>query len=315
MLFLMKARQIVTQLLRALGLYHSVAYARYALFAKQRGMILSCAGGVMTLDNGNRRVRVNGKDPAYIHPIIENFDYYYSGVRPAVIDGISTVDYSETRIHRLAKSGLEFMFPSLAEAEEVIDVYMRALDLRPGDAVMDLGAYAGATTYFLSKAVGQEGRVLALEPDETNFRVLQENISRHNLKNVISSPYGIWDKETTIGFQSEGNLGSAVSAVVGRASNVKNVSMITLERAADILGAKRVAGIKMDIEGSELIVLKSARDFLIKHQPRLVVEPHHVDGKLVTEEVCSLLQSYGFETELLSQGADDWPLIAARPKG
>jgi hypothetical protein len=89
--------------------------------------------------------------------------------------------------------------------------------------------------------------------------------------------------------------------------------MITLERAAEILGVNRIAAIKMDIEGSEIAVLRSARDFLIHHQPRLVIEPHHIDGKLVTDEVCSLMQSYGFKTELLSQGADNWPLVSAYP--
>jgi predicted O-methyltransferase YrrM len=101
------------------------------------------------------------------------FDYYYSGVRPITVDGVSIVDYSTPRLHRLSRSGLEFTFPSLAETEEVIDVNIAALKLKPGDAVLDLGAYAGATTYFLSKAVGPDGRVLALEPDEINFRFLQ----------------------------------------------------------------------------------------------------------------------------------------------
>jgi FkbM family methyltransferase len=309
----MKIRTVATQLLRKVGLYHAVACARYALFAKQHGMIFKSSGGVLTIDNGNRRVCLSAADPAYAHSIIMYFDYYYSGVRPVIVDGISVVDYSSPRLHRLAKSGLEFTFPSLAETEEVIDVNVGALKLRPCDAVFDLGAYAGATTYFLAKAVGPEGRVLALEPDEINFRYLQENMNRHNLKNVTCVPSGIWDKETTVEFQSEGNLGSAVATIMGRTSNLRKVSMITLERAADILGVDRIAGIKMDIEGSEIAVLKSARNFLTRHKPRLIIEPHHINGVLVTDEICSLMQSYGFKTELLSQGAEDWPLVLAYP--
>jgi FkbM family methyltransferase len=276
-------------------------------------MTLTSSGGVMSIGNGNRRISVSAKDPAYVYSIIKDFDYYYSGVRPVIVDGVSIVDYSSPRLHRLARSGLEFTFPSLAETEEVIDVNIAALNLKPGDAVLDLGAYAGATTYFLSIAVGPQGRVLAMEPDETNFRFLQENVARHSLKNVTCSPCGIWEKETTVEFQSEGNLGSAVATIMGRTSNLRKVSMITLERAAEVLGVNRIAAIKMDIEGSEIAVLKSARNFLTHHQPRLVIEPHHIDGKLVTGEVCDILQSYGFKTELLSQGAEDWPLISAYP--
>jgi FkbM family methyltransferase len=307
----MKVRPVVTHLLRKVGLYHAAAYVRYTLFAKQHGMTLTSSGGVMTIANGNRRISVSDKHPAYVHTMIQYFDHYHSAVRPVIVDGVSIVDYSSPRLQRLSKSGLEFTFPSLAETDEAISAYITALNLKPGDAVLDLGAYAGATTYFLSKAVGPEGRVLALEPDEINFRFLQENVTRHALKNVTCVPFGIWDKEATVEFQSEGSSGSAVASIIGRTSNLRKVSMITLEHAADLLGVNRVAAVKMDIEGAEMVVLKSARNFLTHHQPRLIIEPHYIDGKLVTDELCRLMQSYGFKTELLAQDADYWPLISA----
>jgi hypothetical protein len=69
----------------------------------------------------------------------------------------------------------------------------------------------------------------------------------------------------------------------------------------------------MDIEGAELAVLRKAGKFLRVHQPRLVIEPHIVEGKMSTEEICHILKSYGYVTELLQQGVQNWPLIAARP--
>jgi FkbM family methyltransferase len=310
----MKLRPMVTQLLRKVGLYHAVAYARYTLFAKQHGMTLKNSGGAITVDNGNRRIIVSAKHPAYVHTMIQYFNHYHSAVRPIIVDGVSVVDYSSPRLHCLSRSGLEFIFPSLAETDEAIEAYITALKLKPGDAVLDLGAYAGATAYYLSKAVGPDGRVLALEPDEINFRYLQENVTRHALKNVTCVPFGIWNEETTVEFQSEGSSGSAVATIIGRSSNVRKVSMITLERAADVLRVDRIAGIKMDIEGAEMVVLKSARNFLTHHQPRIIIEPHFIDGVLVTDELCRLMHSYGFKTELLSQDSEYWPLVAAYPE-
>jgi FkbM family methyltransferase len=309
----MKIRPAVTLLLRKVGLYHAVAYARYTLFAKQHGMTLKNSGGVITIDNGNRRIIVSARHPAYVHTMIQYFNHYHSAVRPAIVDGVSIVDYSSPRLQCLSKSGLEFTFPSLAETDEAISAYITALKLKAGDAVVDLGAYAGATTYFLSKAVGPAGRVLAFEPDEINFRYLQENMTRHGLKNVTCVPFGIWDKEATVEFQSEGSSGSGVATILGRSSNLRKVSMITLERTAEILGVNRIAAIKMDIEGAEMVVLKGARNFLTRHQPRLIIEPHYIDGTLVTDELCGLMRSYGFKTELLSQDSEYWPLVLAYP--
>jgi hypothetical protein len=36
-------------------------------------------------------------------------------------------------------------------------------------------------------------------------------------------------------------------------------------------------------------------------------------GKMNTDEICAILRSFNYSAELLSQGADEWPLVAAYP--
>jgi FkbM family methyltransferase len=311
----MNTRSVLTSLLRQLGLYRFASIAYYSRLARQHNMTLSVSGDVMSITNGNRRICIDAKHPYYAPDMIRWFDYNHSAVKAVAADGILVADYSAPRLHRLPVSGIDFAFPSLPESEGSIKEYMDALHVKAGDAVFDLGAYAGATTYFLSKAVGEDGLVFALEPDEVNFRYLEDNVARHNLKNVKCLQYGIWDRKTVVHFQSEGSLGSGVATLLRRGSNLKEVSMLTLQDVAEMASGRRIAGIKMDIEGSEVPVLRSAREFLVQHRPTLVVEPHYVDGKMVTDEVSGLLGSYGFETEVLtSQGTQDWPLVVAKPK-
>jgi FkbM family methyltransferase len=307
----MNTASILASLLRKVGLYRGVSLLRYTWLARQYKMTLSVSGGIISINNGNRRICISAKDPAYANDMIRWFEYYHSAVKAAVADGVAVVDYSAPRLHCLSKSGIEFMFPGLPESDDSLNEYLTALNVKPGDTVLDLGAYAGASSYFLSKVVGPDGLVLALEPDETNFRYLEENVARHALKNVRCLQCGVWDRKTVVPFQMEGNLGSAVADLMGRNSNSKTASMITLEDAAEMAGGRRIAGVKMDIEGSEVPVLRSAREFLGRHRPNVVVEPHYVDGKFVAEEVCQLLRSYGFEIKMLSQGAQNWPLISA----
>jgi FkbM family methyltransferase len=258
-------------------------------------------------------IRINHKHEAYLADMINFFDYYHGAVVSEINNGISVVDYSQPRLQRLTRSGVEFEFPSLPESDESTETYMEALDLQPGEAVFDLGAYAGASAYFLSKAVGKDGIVVSFEPDETNYHYLIANIARHQLTNVRAIKKGIWNETTVLEFQAEGNMGSSAVSMTGRKSNVKAVPVVSLEDAVTLAGIPRVTAIKMDIEGAEITILRTAAHFLQTHRPKLVIEPHVVEGKMATEEICQILRDNAYQVELLHQGVQDWPLIAARP--
>ncbi len=64
--------------------------------------------------------------------------------------------------------------------EEVVAL----LDCRPGSTVVDLGAGTGYFLGYLSKAVGPEGRVLALDVERSMVDRMYERIDREQLRNV-----------------------------------------------------------------------------------------------------------------------------------
>ena len=47
--------------------------------------------------------------------------------------------------------------------------------LKPGDVAIDIGAYTGDTAVPMALAVGTTGKVLALEPNQYVFKVLEKN--------------------------------------------------------------------------------------------------------------------------------------------
>ena len=275
---------------------------------------------IIRLRDGDREVCINALHPTQAWDIGNAFEYFFSAVEPESRGGIAVVDYSGRRVHRLARSGLEFEFPSLPEADESTEIYVSSLGLEPGDFVLDLGAYAGASAYFLAQAVGPDGLVASFEPDATNFRSLAANVARHRLSNVMAVQKGVWRETTTLAFQAEGSMSSSIADVVGRRSNVSAIEVLSLDDAAALGGTRRVAAIKMDIEGAELAVLREAGAFLRKHRPRITVEPHWVQGQAVgadgmdTDEVCAILRSYDYAVEVLTQGRLGWPVVIARPK-
>jgi FkbM family methyltransferase len=269
-----------------------------------------------------RTVVLAQRHAPYALDVVEHFDYYHGAVQPELIDGRAIVDYSQPRAHRLRPSGDEFLFTGLAEPEETTDVYLTHAQLSRGDLVLDLGAYCGASTVSFAKAVGQEGHVVAFEPDTANATALRDNVRRHGLTNVTVVEAGIWRESANMAFSAEGNMGSALAAVLPRATNTRTVPVLSLEEAARIAcersGIARVAFVKMDIEGAEVAVLGSSVRFLKAHRPRLAIEPHRTElasglETLNTGAVISALSAGGMSSTLSSQGVGSHPLVLAHP--
>ena len=300
-------------LLRKLGLIALARRGWSEFSSRRRGMRLSYLPEAIHIIRGQDEIRISRGHEVYAHHITIFFDYYFSAVVPEEAAGRRIVDYSKPKVQRLRRSLIEFEFPSLPESDESTEMYLAALKLKEGEVVFDLGAYAGASAYFFAKAVGASGLVAAFEPDTTTLAFLRSNVQRHSLSNVKIFDCGIWSENTTLAFQAEGNMGSSVSTILKRDSNLRETRVVTLEEAARLSGGRPVACIKMDIEGAEVEVLRSARDFLRAHRPRLVIEPHQVEGRMTTAAVRELLQGLDYNVEILSQGSQNWPLISATP--
>ena len=56
--------------------------------------------------------------------------------------------------------------------------------LRPGDAVIDVGANIGVYTLLAASVVGDQGKVVAFEPGRQSFARLQENVQLNGLHQV-----------------------------------------------------------------------------------------------------------------------------------
>lgn len=271
----------------------------------------------------DRTVILANHHAPYALDVVDHFDYYHECVMPEMVAGAAVVDYGSVRLHRLRTSGDEFLFTGFAEPEETTDVYVAHAQLSSGELVLDLGAYCGASTVAFARRVGPAGHVVAFEPDHANAAALRENLTRHGLENVTVVEAGIWRESTVLQFSSEGNMGSALAAVLPRATDTRAVPVVSLEdavrRACDLSGIARVAFVKMDIEGAEVAALQSARSVLREHAPRLAIEPHRTEigaglGALNTNEVMRLLAMAGQTCSLALQGVGAHPLILSAPE-
>jgi FkbM family methyltransferase len=65
--------------------------------------------------------------------------------------------------------------------------------LRPGATMVDVGANVGYFTVLASQAVGEHGRVVAVEPERRNLRLLARNVRANRCRNVRVIRAAAWE--------------------------------------------------------------------------------------------------------------------------
>ena len=167
---------------------------------------------------------------------------------------------------------------------------------KPGAFCLDLGANLGYFSLFLSRLVGQGGKVVAFEPMPENLKVLRENaeLSDGNLS-IVGAAVG--DRSGEIELISTAaerytKAASAVSYYLEGAAKTTTVPSLRLDEY--FAGADRLPDlIKVDVEGAELAVLSGARETILRGKPDLVIEIHGW-GSPEAEQVLGVLREFGY---------------------
>ena len=146
--------------------------------------------------------------------------------------------------------------------------------VKPGDSVMDLGAHKGAYTYWIAKAAGTSGKVVAVEPQ----RNLADKLVRlMEAKPNIEVRWAAMSDSTGTGTLSLRLDGSSHGASIngfpdGEIGNTVEVPTITL---ADLMVEQkmdRLDFIKCDVEGYEGEVFAASTETITKYRPTILIE-------------------------------------------
>ena len=139
--------------------------------------------------------------------------------------------------------------------------------VKNGDSVIDVGACFGLYTVAFSRLVGTDGDVYAFEPDPYMFRLLQENIKRLHLTNVISFNIALGENNRVAKFYVTDGGMSSLEPMAGLRS-VTSVIVKTL----DSFDFQKIDWLKIDTEGTEHLVLEGAKQLLERCDPRMLIE-------------------------------------------
>jgi FkbM family methyltransferase len=183
--------------------------------------------------------------------------------------------------------------------EQELQQLMPHLNLS-GSVCLDVGANIGLHTLTMSELVGAAGQVFAFEPEKHNFQLLEQNLRRNGITNVVLQQSAVSDKEgiCQIGLSPVNYGDHRVSTAAPANWRTQEVQMTTVDASVGHLPDRAIRFIKIDVQGHELHVLGGMRQTLERNRDAIVVIEVAPDllahaGTSATE-LMSLLAAWGF---------------------
>jgi FkbM family methyltransferase len=165
---------------------------------------------------------------------------------------------------------------------------------------IDVGAHIGRWTITIGNKL--KGKVIAIEPQRDNFNILKRNIYINKLNDiVIPLDVACGDKEKEMKFylDLEGG-GGHESSLVQNEYNKNKFTLVNVRKLDNIfvdLKLDSVDLIKVDVEGSDLDVLKGAKNIIKKFHPRIIFEAF---GDKEYNEIKNFLGDYNYKFQRTS---------------
>lgn len=164
--------------------------------------------------------------------------------------------------------------------------FMRVL--RKGDAFVDIGAHIGYFSMISAALVGDEGKVISVEPIDSNFQFLERNIAGNNLAYVHALQSVISDTEGEVEFHhnQDNDGGHALwdprthpdNEKTRAAPKSETLPSMTLDRLFSKFECEHIRAMKIDTEGAERMILESGRSYFDRGAVDFVVAEVNASG-------------------------------------
>jgi len=148
--------------------------------------------------------------------------------------------------------------------------------IRPGDTVVDGGAFIGDTVAEIITRFGRSFHAIhCFEPNSENYNRLINYIGEQKLEGcVIPHNFGLSDKSALVGFEGSG-AGFHKGAETGE--HTEQVHLISLN---ELFQGQRIDFVKLDVEGAELLALRGGAEIIKRDHPRLAICAYHAPGHI-----------------------------------
>lgn len=196
-----------------------------------------------------------------------------------------------TRVHFREREWVEALVPddeTFGLARELIlqRVYDRAGGFPPG-TVVDCGAHVGL---FSLAAAMHASKVVSVEPDPVNFRLLEINRELNRAEHIVCLNRALWSEPGEVSFRRTGQTtGGTVSGDGDLTVQTTTIDDLVAEHGEiDLL--------KLDIEGAEFAAIEAATS--LERVKRIAAELH-LDAPGAEAPLVEKLEGCGFRVEVV----------------
>jgi len=194
--------------------------------------------------------------------------------------------------------------------------------LKPGDIYIDIGANYGFMSINADRLVGDNGLVIAVEPESRVRSLLKYNADLNQSKLTIidkavsdSSGEASFNVATEIGLS---RLDNSRQNTFGMDLEKKvTVQKTTLDILVDdLVPDKDIKLVKMDVEGHEMSILKGASQVLAKHKTMFMLEINHgclSQSELGFKDILEFFVARSYKVFWIHSHSADWFRIGRQP--
>jgi FkbM family methyltransferase len=145
------------------------------------------------------------------------------------------------------------------------------------DTVFDIGGHYGLMAIVSSISTGKNGKVITFEPNPYARYYLEKHLIINNINNVTIEDIALSDKDGVVQFYVQEGEVTWNSTIIREFTNRKSykepimVRTVTLDNY--VSQSKLIPNVlKIDVEGSEFLVLNGAKKTLREYKPVLIME-------------------------------------------
>ena len=175
--------------------------------------------------------------------------------------------------------------------------------IKPGDTVVDLGANLGYFSSIFAGLVGNNGRLISIEPVKPFFEILRSRVGKYPQATLYN--YALGTEPGTIDMSVPNDAGFLRTGLAhitahGDTPSAKDFHFtVDMVRGSDLLASlDRLDYLKCDIEGYEEVVLPEIRNIIAKFHPLVQLETWGKQRPVML----SLFDGLGYTPYILESG-------------
>jgi FkbM family methyltransferase len=167
--------------------------------------------------------------------------------------------------------------------------------LKPGDTFVDVGGNKGDFAFLAAKLVGENGRVVCVEPEPTNIGWIRRSAELNGYTNIDLCNLALSNKdgESLLHLGSKSGFHTLLSGAPDREHGSIEVKTRTLDGLLQELKINSLNVLKIDVEGAEFQVLQGAAQAIRANPSIIVLLDLHPSLGVDPREIFDLLASLG----------------------